>query len=557
MAITRVDLQQLALERKPESASVAHRTPYVVRYVIPGSILIGFIGLLIYASSDHFLPRREVTIVPVIVTRAEVQQGGTPLFQAAGWIEPRPTLVNVAALTEGVLEQLLVVEGQEVSAGDAVAKLIDADAQLALRQTEATRELRRAELRSMEADSKAAKRRIENPVHLKAALAEAESTLAKNETELAKIPFLIESAESQLKYANDNLSGKEAALGAVAGRLVNQARSERDTIEATFNELRQRSPRLTFEIVALRARVSALAEQLRLLIEESRQLEDATAKVEAAKAKVCESELAVELAELKLNRTKVTAPISGRVLQILAHPGTRVMGLESTAGQSSNIVVTMYDPKMLQVRADVRLEDIPLIIPGQPVLIETASLKEPLHGQVLQATSLANIQKNTLEVKVAINDPPLGIRPEMLVSATFLAPPNAVSDSKIDETDQRLLIPRQLIDDKTDGQFVWVADAQGCARKRPIATGKAGTDELIEVIRGLTPTDKIIASGRAGLADGDRILVTGEDTAIGTTKNIGSSAKTVGGFRDPQSILAVKYKENTGLSDCKNQGSLS
>ncbi|MDZ4848560.1 MAG: hypothetical protein SGI77_04650, partial [Pirellulaceae bacterium] len=31
----------------------------------------------------------------------------------------------------------------------------------------------------------------------------------------------------------------------------------------------------------------------------------------------------------------------------------------------------------------------------------------------------------------------------------------------------------------------------------------------------------------------------------------------MGGFRDPQSILAVKYKENTGLIDCKNQGSLS
>ncbi|MDZ4852621.1 MAG: hypothetical protein SGI77_25310, partial [Pirellulaceae bacterium] len=35
-------------------------------------------------------------------------------------------------------------------------------------------------------------------------------------------------------------------------------------------------------------------------------------------------------------------------------------------------------------------------------------------------------------------------------------------------------------------------------------------------------------------------------------KMFGSSAETVGGFRDPQSILAVKYKENTGLSDCKN-----
>ncbi len=519
MTLSQIDLQQLALERKPQSAPVAHRTPYVVRCVLPVAILIGFIGLLMYAASDYFLPRRSVTIVPVVVTRAEVQQEGTPLFQAAGWIEPRPTLVNVAALTEGVLEQLLVVEGQEIKAGDAVAMLIDVDAQLALRQTKATRDLRRAELKSMEADSKAAKRRIENPVHLQAALAEAESTLAKNETELAKIPFLIESAEAQLKYANDNLSGKEAALGAVAGRLVNQARSERDIGDATVNELRQRSPRLASEIVALRARVSALYEQLNLLIEESRQLEDAVAKVEAAKAKLSESELSVELAELKLSRTKVTAPISGLVLRILAHPGTRVMGLESTAGQSSNTVVTMYDPKMLQVRTDVRLEDIPLVVPAQPVLIETASLKEPLRGRVLRATSFANVQKNTLEVKVAIDDPPVGIRPEMLVSATFLAPPNAVSDSKTYEADQRLLIPRKLIDGKADQQFVWVADAQGCARKRTVVTGKAGTDELIEVIRGMTPTDKIIASGREGLADGDRILVIGEDNTIGITKN--------------------------------------
>ncbi|MDZ4848202.1 MAG: hypothetical protein SGI77_02825, partial [Pirellulaceae bacterium] len=48
-------------------------------------------------------------------------------------------------------------------------------------------------------------------------------------------------------------------------------------------------------------------------------------------------------------------------------------------------------------------------------------------------------------------------------------------------------------------------------------------------------------------------------TAASKTKGqlCGSSAETVSGFRDPQSILAVKSMKNTRLSDCKNQGSLS
>ncbi len=40
------------------------------------------------------------------------------------------------------------------------------------------------------------------------------------------------------------------------------------------------------------------------------------------------------------------------------------MGLESTAGQSSSTVVVMYDPQKLQLRTDVRLEDVPMVTPG-------------------------------------------------------------------------------------------------------------------------------------------------------------------------------------------------
>ena len=63
-------------------------------------------------------------VVPVHVARAEVQQAGTPLFKAAGWVEPRPTPILVAALASGVVERLLVVEDQAVETGQPVAELV-------------------------------------------------------------------------------------------------------------------------------------------------------------------------------------------------------------------------------------------------------------------------------------------------------------------------------------------------------------------------------------------------------------------------------------------------
>lgn len=87
----------------------------------------------------------------------------------------------------------------------------------------------------------------------------------------------------------------------------------------------------------------------------------------------------------------VRAPITGRVLALDAQPGRRLMGINAASERDASTVVTLYDPKQLQVRADVRLEDVPQVGFGQPVQISTAALKEPLTGRVLAATSQADI----------------------------------------------------------------------------------------------------------------------------------------------------------------------
>lgn len=515
-----IDLSELAMRRPDRDASlptdrsrIRSRRNWMSRTIVPGAILLGFVAMLAWAAREYLLPRKPVTVVPVVVTRAEVQQSGTILFQAPGWIEPRPTAVNVAALTEGTVEELLVVEGQSVEVGTPVARLIDVDAKLNRRESDVALSLREAELRSANAEQKAARLRVANPVHLDSALAEAEVMLAQAETELAKLPFTIESARARLTYAQTSLAGRKGAAAAVSDRLIHQAESEVAVTESECRELEQREPRLRQQVDSLQKKCLALGEQRKLLINETMQLEDANAKLSVAEARRDQAKLAVEKAQLQLERTVVRSPMQGRVMQLVARPGTRVMAAESS--QSSSTVVTLYDPNLLQVRADVRLEDVPLVQPGQPIEIETASSREKIRGEVLTTTSSANIQKNTLEVKIAIHDPPTTIRPEMLVTATFIAPPQPDENESEQRELERLLVPKQLIDSSDNQKRIWIVDNAGRARRRTVRVGQTVAGELIEVIEGLLPTEKLVSKDRESLREGDRVEIVGEDRNLG------------------------------------------
>lgn len=512
---TTIDLQQLAQNR--DSAPPIRREGrrrWLARYAFPGGIILGLLGLVGWASRDAFIPVKAVTVIPVIVARAEVQRKGTPLFQAAGWIEPRPTAILVPALAEGIVSDLLVVEGEAVQAGQPVARLVDADARLALAQAQASEQLAHADVDSAQAELMAAQQRLETPVHLQAVLSEAEGLLAKIETELARMPLLIEAAEARGVFAQQNLEGKQAAFNAVPGRSVQEAQSQNNIAIAELKELRARHPQLQRERDAQKKRSEALQQQLTLLIDERRAVATARAQVAAARSRLKQAELQVSAAQLRLDRMTIHAPISGRVLALVARPGARVMGLDPGGENRSSTVLTLYDPRQLQVRADVRLEDVPLVQPGQPVQIETPAVKGGLAGQVLQATSQANVQKNTLEVKVAITEPPAEIRPEMLVTATFLALPSPDQESNNSESSERLLVPRRLVESSGDSAMTWVADPNGVARHRAVQLGRAGTEDLVEVTAGLTPTDRLIVVGRESLIEGDRLSIT-EDSQLG------------------------------------------
>ncbi|MHB8861469.1 MAG: efflux RND transporter periplasmic adaptor subunit [Pirellulaceae bacterium] len=520
-----LDLRQLAIDRSQTTAHAQPRKRRIFsRYGAPATVLLGFLAMLGWAARERFISAREVTVVPVVVTRAEGEQAGTPLFQAAGWVEPRPTRSLVPALADGVVQELLVVEGQEVHAGDAVARLIDRDARLAFDQAKADLRLQQSQLKKAEANLRAARQRIDRPIHLEAAVAEAESPLAEVETELTRLPFELRAAQTALDYAEQDVARKESAAGALAGRLLQEAQSKRDTALAKLEELQARKPSLERQAESLRRRWEAARSELELKTEEARQLAEAEANLESARARIQQAELMVEARQLELERMVVRAPVTGRVLDLLVMPGSRVAGRGDPSAPKSDAVVSLYNPQMLQIRADVRLEDVPLVQPGQPVHIETASNSGIIQGKVLDATSQANVQKNTLEVKVAVENPPATLRPDMLAQVTFLAPQTSAGHSSDQERRETLLIPRPLVQKSDEGHFVWIVEPPGIARRRTVQLGSVGNTQLVEIASGLRMTDRLIVAGREGLNEGERIRITGDDPTLGiSTVNLAAA----------------------------------
>jgi RND family efflux transporter MFP subunit len=514
---TPVDLRQLAVERPgAQSRPLVKKRAWLTKWGIPLAIGAGFLALIGWSARDWYLPAKEVTVTPVILAKAEVQQAGTPLFQAAGWIEPRPTAVMASALVEGVVEKLLVIEGQEVTADQPVAKLIDAEARLAAREADVILRLRKSERTVAQAGLEAAQTTFDQPVQLEAAHAEAEAELARLNTEIKNLPFLIKAAEARLTFADQELTRKKAVGNALATRIVQMAQSECDSATAALQELKERGPTLEIQQKAWQRKCDALHRRLTMKTDEARALAEAKAQVESAGTRVEQAELAVEAANLRVERMTIRAPITGRVLALHSRPGQRLMGMNAASERDASAVVSLYDPAQLQVRADVRLEDVPQVQLGQPVQIKTAASPRPLAGTVLAVTSQADIGKNTLQVKVSIDDPPAVIKPDMIAQVVFLAP-EVPGQGMEDENDPlRMLVPRELVEKTEEGAIVWVTDpASNVARRRVVQLGQAGTSQLIEVTQGLSPTDKLIVSGREGISDGSRVRVTGEDHNLG------------------------------------------
>jgi multidrug efflux pump subunit AcrA (membrane-fusion protein) len=479
--------------------------------------------LLGYTAKDALWPPRGVHVVPVVVkagvaapaagdgTMPATMNAGGATVQAPGWVEADPFPIAVSALTDGIVKDVLALEGQPVKAGDVVARLVDDDAKLALAKAD-------ADLAEKQATLEAAQRDWDNPVERTRAVAAGEAMVAETKAELEKHHADLAVEQAKLAAAKEEFERTQASLQQHASSEIEaiRARQAFEAQQATTNAVEAHAAILEAQLAQRTADLAAAKDNLRLRIPEAKALAEAKAAVAMTKA-------ARDEAALRLDRTQVRSPVDGIVMQRLAEPGAKLMaGMDDPHSAQA---VRLYDPKKLQVRVDVPLADAAKVGVGQAAQIVVGVLPDKtFSGKVTRMVDEADIQKNTLQVKVAIADPSPELKPEMLARVRLAPAMPATNEHAAmnhagmnhdaattpSAGGQIVFAPAELIHRMGDMSMAWLVDpARGTAVHKTIVLGGAQQDGWVAVASGLSAGDQLIADNES-LSDGQRIRVLGE-----------------------------------------------
>jgi multidrug efflux pump subunit AcrA (membrane-fusion protein) len=509
MANPLADLGALSVARSAPSKP-ALRLPrrWASRVLLPLVLVAGFAGLVLWASWDLVAPPVPVKVVPVRVQSGTIEIVGQELFRANGWIEPRPRPVDVPVPTEGVyrVKEILVNPGDRVTAGKELVVLDTARAELDL---EAARK-RHAKKRA------AAQAAHQELTRAGVAVANAEAAV-----KLAKVE-----GAADVKAAGADVVKAEALVK--AAELTVEVEAELWRTRATTTDVKVRQARQALDVAkaerdAAAARLAKAKTGIEVRVKQAELAQAAAeadrstfvAKADEADQDAADAAIEVKKAELELARAKVVAPFDGVLMGLHVRLGRTVGGVDSLP-DSKGAVITLYDPKKLQVRVEVPVAKFALVRSGGPAEVEVEDVLpgRRLAGVVIYDSHLANVSRNSVPVTVELTgEPPSELRPDMIAAVRFLAPPST-GPAKT-QAARRLVIPRRLLVTDDGLLRVWVVNSvtsRGDLRPVELAAGENDRQtESAEVVSGLNPTDKLIATGREQLKPGVRVTVVGED----------------------------------------------
>ncbi len=490
------------------------RRPWL-RVGIPLLVIGATAGVLLDAGWHAWRPRTDVVAMAVAVRSIETTEvarrdEGTALVQAPGWVEPAPYEVFAAALTPGVIDEILVLEGGIVTKGQPVATLVRDDARIDLDRARAELSRRRAALTSAEAKVAAAKIDLRELVAPRRRVAVANAEQARLAADLAAYPARIATLEATRDEVRDEHERKQrlVADGAVAAGPVERLGIRLRALDAQLDALRIERDAAAAKLDAATAESTAAARDLELLVRERLAVETASAERDAATADLAMAMAAVEAAELRLSRCTVVSPIDGVVVERLTSPGSPVgTGPDRHAAH----VLHVYDPASLQIRADIPLADAARVGVGQTADIVVDLLPDTVfRGTVTRFVHRADLAKNTVEAKIRIDDPSPLLKPDMLARVRLHAESDPQTGAA--RTVTRVFAPEAAV----RNGVAWVVEGRrgdaGTAHQRTIELGGARIDGWVEVIAGLHPGDLIVLEG--AVAEGLPVRVRTQDTTI-------------------------------------------
>ena len=338
--------------------------------------------------------------VMYIALRSGTLEGGNPqpasqparptTVAALGRLAPRGEVMSVGAPEGDRIARLAVHEGQQVRAGDVLAGLES----LAERRAERERAARLL----AEAQSRVAT----ETAHASALVEESLARLRRLET----VPVLeIHVQESRIQTIRAELANLERDLERVRALRATNSMTQQDLERQDLAVQRQR-----LDLNGAVIQLDKLRQGHELDVRLARaQLDTARANLARVRgsAEVDSLRESLRMAEARMERSEIRAPVSGRILKIVARPGEQT-GLRP--------ILRIGDVDEMQVLTEVYETDVGAVRPGQRATITSPALRQALGGVVVEVGSLvsrnvvldvnpaAAADRRVVEVKIRLDD---------------------------------------------------------------------------------------------------------------------------------------------------------
>jgi membrane fusion protein, multidrug efflux system len=284
---------------------------------------------------------------------------------------------NVAARIAGQVKRVLVVDNQEVKAGDPLVELDDRDQQVKVVAARADHAAASAQLRMAQTQLALTEKTARaNLTVAQGAIAQAAAVTGSTAAQIDQARADVAAAESrkQLTKVDRERAERLHATGAVTRSEID-ARVAADT--QADASLAQAQARLA-SALANRSNSSGteVSARGRLLAAETvdEQVESARAQVALAEARVAQAQAALDRAALELEYTRLRAEIAGTISKLAVEPGQLV-----SPDRPLMAIVDLSDTWVVANLKETQLADIR---PGQPVEVEIDSYSGTLDGHV-------------------------------------------------------------------------------------------------------------------------------------------------------------------------------
>lgn len=319
--------------------------------------------------------------------------------------------------------------------------------------------------------------------------------------------FLLQIDPAQYQAAVSRAQGVVASTQA----MLLQTKANRDQAERAWSRARQLT-QLGENLIA-----PETAEQAQTA------LEVAEANYQSTRAQLEQSRAGLQEAKDNLAKTRLIAPISGRVVRLAVEQGE--VAVPGTFSRETGLLMTIADLSVILAKVEVDETDVvrltqkdsaEITIDAYPDTTFTGRVTKISHSAKLTPTQTASGSTDRavdFDVEITLNQPPPGIRPDLSCTARIVT----------DTRNQVLSIPiialtvrdHEKIPNESDsgppvdtlrarfkkreaeGVFV-VRD--GIATFRPVKTGIPG-DEYFEVVDGLREGETIVAGTYQAIRD--------------------------------------------------------